>query len=97
VEALIERKLHCITNAGQTLAVTIQISAPVQEGGEWSNEITIDGLLDNTYHVNGVDSFQSMCLAFCFVRNILKKFRETGGTLMWSDASGELDMEMMFS
>ena len=97
MDALVERKLHCISNSEDTFAVTIQISEPRLQDDRWYNEIALEGLLENTYQVTGVDSFQSMCLAFGFIRNILKKFRDTGGTLLWSDESGELDMDAMFS
>lgn len=97
MDVIVERDLHCKTLSGDTLAITIKISTPKLEGDQWHNDIAIDGLLDNIYHVSGVDSFQSMCLAFAFVRNILAKFTEAGGILCWSDQSGELDLDMMFS
>lgn len=97
MDVIVERELHCKTDSGQEIAVYIKISKPRLKENQWYNDISMDGLLDNTYQVTGVDSFQSMCLAFGFVRNILTKFTEAGGTLLWSDQSGILDMDLMFS
>lgn len=97
MDAIVERTLRCKAGTGDEFVVQIQISKPRIEDNQWCNEIAMNGLLDDTYQVNGVDSFQSMCLAFGFVRKILDKFTEAGGVLLWSDQSGTLDMDMMFS
>ena len=97
MDTIVERQLHCKTGSGQEMQIRIKISKPWIEGQKWYNEIAMDGLLDKTYQVTGVDSFQSMCLAFGFVRNILSSFTDSGGVLLWEDQSGELDMDIMFS
>jgi hypothetical protein len=82
---------------GASETVTIRISKPRHVQRLWESAVVLDGISDQTYYVRGVDSFQAVCLAMAFVRNVLDKQLREGSKLLWSDRSGEINLDVMFS
>jgi hypothetical protein len=97
IETIAQRNVVCVNSSGDSQTVKIKISRPRPVNQLWESYVEMEGLYDQTFLVKGVDSFQAMCLAMGFVRNALEKFLKEGGRLMWSDKSGEINLDTMFS
>jgi hypothetical protein len=97
IETIAQRDVVCVDEAGETQTVKIKISRPRPVNQLWETYVEMEGLYDKTFLIKGVDSFQAICLAMGFVRNALEKYLEQGGRLLWSDQSGEINLDTMFS
>ncbi|MCG6971358.1 MAG: hypothetical protein LJE85_16450 [Gammaproteobacteria bacterium] len=97
IETIAQRDVVCVNRAGEAQTVKIKISRPRSVNQLWETYVEMEGLYDKTFLIKGVDSFQAICLAMGFVRNALEKYLEEGGRLLWSDQSGEINLDTMFS
>jgi hypothetical protein len=97
LETIADRSVYFIDQNGETRAVVIKIGKPRRIHELWEIYVALDGLYDKTYLIKGVDSFQAVCLAMGFIRNVLAKYIEQGGRFLWSDKSAEIDLDTMFS
>jgi hypothetical protein len=97
IETIAERRIYGIDQSGGSHSISIAISRPRQVNGLWETYVELGGLYDAKYLIKGVDSFQAVCLAMGFIRNALEKYIREGGRLLWSDQSGEIDLDTMFS
>jgi hypothetical protein len=96
-EIIAKRKIVWLKKAGTSQLVTIKISKPRHVQSIWECTVILEGISDQPYYVRGVDSFQAICLALGFVRNVLEQQLQRGGKLLWSDKSGEINLDVMFS
>lgn len=97
LETIAQRSLYCVNKDGDTQPLAIKIGKPRPVNELWEVYVEMDGLYDKTFLIKGVDSFQAICLAMGFVRNALEKYINEGGRLLWSDKSGEINLDTMFS
>lgn len=97
IETIAQRNVVCVNPSGEVQTVKIKISRPRAVNQLWESYVEMEGLYDQTFLVKGVDSFQAICLAMGLVRNALEKYLKEGGRLMWSDKSGEINLDTMFS
>lgn len=97
MEIIAQRSISCVNAKGDAQFVTIKISKPRQIEALWETTVELGGLYDQTFLIKGVDSFQAVCLAMGFIRNALEKYIKEGGRLLWSDQSGEINLDTMFS
>ena len=97
METIADRNLYYVSQDDETCLVMIKIGKPRFVNELWEIYVALDGLYDKTYLIKGVDSFQAVCLAMAFVRNVLEKYIEQGGRFLWSDKSAEINLDTMFS
>jgi hypothetical protein len=97
IEIIAQRNVYCVNKEGDKASVNIKIRKPRRVNELWETYVELQGLYDETFLIKGVDSFQALCLAMGFVRNALEKYINEGGRLLWSDQSGEINLDTMFS
>lgn len=97
IEIIAKRSLYCVNQSGERATLQIKIGKPRLVNKLWETHVEMAGLYDKTFVIKGVDSFQAVCLAMGFIRNALEKYLNEGGRLLWSDQSGEIDLDTMFS
>jgi len=97
IDTIADRALYYVDQSGESRAVAIKIGKPRYVNGLWEIHVALDGLYDKTYLIKGVDSFQAVCLAMGFIRNVMEKYIAQGGRFLWSDKSAEINLDTMFS
>ena len=93
-----ERRLVSWLPSGKKNPITIQISQPRQiSENKWVSQVAVQGLYEDSPTIEGIDSFQTLNLAFTLVSEGLEQFIKNGGKLYWQDESGELSVLDIFS
>lgn len=97
IETIAQRSIYSVDKSGNTRLVVIKIGKPRNVNKLWEIHVVLEGMSEKTYLIKGVDSFQAVCLALGFIRNVLEKHISEGARFLWSDKSGEIDLDTMFS
>lgn len=83
-EPFASRELSCVSPAGEQFAFTVQVGRPMPVSGEpesdWRCPVTIP-FEGQTRDIDGVDSWQALCLALSQVHSVLADFIQRGGKL----------------
>lgn len=97
IETIAQRSIYKVDKSGDPQLVVIKIGKPRCVDKLWEIHVVLEGISEKTYLIKGVDSFQALCLGLGFIRNVLEKQINEGAKLLWSDKSGEIDLDTMFS
>jgi hypothetical protein len=80
------RKLIAIDANGREFAITIGIGTPYEVDPEsWACPVLLEGMHERLADQKGVDSWQSIQLAYQLILRLLEYFVQEGGTLHWPE------------
>ena len=81
------RVLLAIDSNGREFTLTLSIGHPYEVSpDEWVCPLTMDGLYERLRDQHGVDSWQSLQLAYQLIAQLVGGFIEDGGTLLWPES-----------
>ena len=94
MDSVAHRELMARTPEGKEFSITVRLGQPYKStDSEWACPVSIEGLHENLRDIRGVDSWQSLQLAFCLALDLLASFVEDGGRLFWRDSEEPIDIK----
>jgi hypothetical protein len=81
------RILLALDKDGREFTLTLGIGHPYEiSHDEWACPVSLDGLQERLSDQHGVDSWQSLQLAYQLIAQLLGYFIEEGGKLFWPES-----------
>ena len=83
---------------GERLAVTVAIGHPFPTSAQdWACPVSFAPLHEGTTAIHGQDSFQAICLAIAFVKDLLTSFLADGGQILYAATGEQFPIDAYFA
>jgi hypothetical protein len=87
-ESVARTKIFGVRPNGERIEIEFSVGHPYQADPEcWRTPVTLTPLYKNLAHAAGGDAVQSLCMALSLGIDLLAKFREDGGKLLYDDGT----------
>jgi hypothetical protein len=91
--SIAQRTIVTVDSSGNEALVTLAIGSPYEvSAGHWACPVRLDGMYEQLYDQHGIDSWQSMQLAWQLIAQLLGYFVERGGRLLWVETRAPIEV-----